>query len=211
MLFQKRFHVGLVDGSITLSFRRWERPQVKAGGRYRCHPIGVLMVDDVRPVTVDEIGDDDAGRAGFESLEELIAYMRSGREAPLLADTTVFRVEFHYAGDEDARPTAFSEELSDHEVETLSKRLQAMDAASPSGPWTWQALDMIVAHPHRRAGDLAEMLGRERLDFKKDVRRLKALGLTVSHEIGYSISVRGAAFMRLAKRPAKRRRKSTKK
>ena len=29
-----------------------------------------------------------------------------------------------------------------------------------------------------RAGDLAESFGRERLDFKRDVRKLKELGLT---------------------------------
>lgn len=39
LLFQKRFHEGLKSGEVTLTFRRWERPHVKPGGRYRCHPI----------------------------------------------------------------------------------------------------------------------------------------------------------------------------
>jgi len=45
LLFQKRFHAGLTSGEVTLTFRRWPRSRVKAGGRYRCHPIGVLEVD----------------------------------------------------------------------------------------------------------------------------------------------------------------------
>jgi len=36
MLFQRRFHRGLLSGEITLSFRRWSAPRVKVGGRYGC-------------------------------------------------------------------------------------------------------------------------------------------------------------------------------
>jgi predicted transcriptional regulator len=70
-----------------------------------------------------------------------------------------------------------------------------MDATSAHGPWTAQTLRLIAEHPKRRAGDLAKMAGRDRLDFKKDVRRLKALGLTISHEVGYEISRRGQAYI----------------
>ncbi len=38
-------------------------------------------------------------------------------------------------------------------------------------------------------------MGRETLPFKIDVRKLKAMGLTVSHAVGYSISPRGAAYL----------------
>ena len=41
-------------------------------------------------------------------------------------------------------------------------------------------LRLIADRPGVRAGDLAEQLGRERLAFKADVRKLKALGLTES-------------------------------
>lgn len=33
MLFQRAFLDGLANGSITLAFRRWRRPTVKAGGK----------------------------------------------------------------------------------------------------------------------------------------------------------------------------------
>jgi hypothetical protein len=32
---------GIADGSVTLAFRRWERPRVRAGGRQRTS-IGVI-------------------------------------------------------------------------------------------------------------------------------------------------------------------------
>ena len=69
LLFKKPFHAGLVAGSVTLTFRRWDKPHVRAGGRYRCHPIGVLEVDDVRVVRVGEIDDRDAKAAGFAAAE----------------------------------------------------------------------------------------------------------------------------------------------
>jgi hypothetical protein len=46
-----------------------------------------------------------------------------------------------------------------------------------------------------RAGDLADDLGRERLDVKLDVRKLKALGLTISLGVGYRLSPRGEAYL----------------
>ena len=49
LLFQKRFHVGLLDGSIRLTFRQWPKPRVKASGRYRVHPLGVVEVSLIAP------------------------------------------------------------------------------------------------------------------------------------------------------------------
>ena len=55
-------------------------------------------------------------------------------------------------------------------------------------------LELIAAHPGVRAPDLAARLGRETLAFKIDVRKLKALGLTESLEVGYRLSPRGQAL-----------------
>ncbi|MFD0855210.1 hypothetical protein ACFQ07_23425, partial [Actinomadura adrarensis] len=58
-----------------------------------------------------------------------------------------------------------------------------------------EVLRLIEDHPGLRALDLAERLGRDKLPFKADVRRLKALGLTESLETGYRLSPRGKALM----------------
>jgi hypothetical protein len=54
---------------------------------------------------------------------------------------------------------------------------------------------MIRDRPGVRAADLAGDFGRETLPFKRDVRRLKELGLTESLEVGYRLSPRGRAFL----------------
>ena len=74
----------------------------------------------------------------------------------------------------------------------LDTRLARYDA---HGPWTRETLELIAARPATRAGDLAAELGRERLPFKADVRKLKALGLTESLEVGYRLSPRGSAYL----------------
>ena len=67
LLFKKRFHAGLVDGGVTRTFRLWDKPHVKVGGRYRVHPIGVVEVEAVSRVALGTITDTDARNGGFES------------------------------------------------------------------------------------------------------------------------------------------------
>lgn len=90
---------------------------------------------------------------------------------------------------------AASANLSADEVAELRKRLDRLDRASASEPWTRATLEIIAARPEVRAGDLAESLGRERAPFKLDVRKLKNLGLTISLTVGDRISPRGRAYL----------------
>ena len=89
------------------------------------------------------------------------------------------------------------------EVAAIVARLERLDRASSYGAWTRQTLDLVDRNPERRAPDLAAKAGRETADFKKDVRKLKELGLTESLAIGYRLSPRGEAVVdRLRRSPA---------
>ena len=57
-------------------------------------------------------------------------------------------------------------------------------------------LRLLARHPHVRAEDLAPLVGLEKARFKADVRKLKTLGLTISHSPGYELSPRGSALLR---------------
>jgi hypothetical protein len=200
LLFQKRFHAGLVDGSIRLTFRRWQKPHVRVGGRYRCHPIGVLEVDQVDRVRVGSITEADAHAAGFSSREELLRFMAEAPGEAVDAGTEVWRVALHYGGDGDRVEIALDDRLSAEDVEALARRLERL------GDWTLPTLRLIGRRPRVAASVLAESVGRERDPFKIDVRKLKRLGLTQSFEVGYELSPRGRAF--LARAPAPRRKTS---
>jgi len=197
LLFQKRFHAGLVDGSIRLTFRRWQKPHVRPGGRYRCHPIGVLEVEQVARVPVRSIGDDEARAAGFSSKDELLRFLAEGPAGRIRPETEVWRVALHHGGDGDRVEIALDDRLTPADVDALARRLERL------GEWPLPTLRLIRRRPRVAASALAKSLGRERDPFKVDVRKLKRLGLTQSFEVGYELSPRGRAL--LAQLPGRRR------
>ncbi len=194
MLFEKRFHEGLRAGSITLTFRAWSRPQAKAGGQYRT-AAGVLRVASVDEVEVASITDGDAGRAGFDGRAELVAYLAKKARREIGPGTRVYRVELGYEGPLGDAYRAQEAELSDDEAAEIGARLERLDRYSRRGPWTTRTLELIERRPRVAARLLAEQEGRETRAFKADVRKLKRLGLTLSHDVGYEISPRGRAYL----------------
>lgn len=188
MLFPQRFHAGLADGTVTLAFRRWRRPSVKAGGRQRTS-VGELAIDAVEPVELDDIGEDDARRAGYADRAELV------RELARRPDGTLYRIELHHAGEDPRIALRARADLDDDAWRQVQARLARLDRASRHGPWTTTVLRLIAERPAVRAGDLAASLGRDKAPFKIDVRKLKEMGLTESLEVGYRLSPRGQAVL----------------
>jgi hypothetical protein len=188
VLFRRRSLDGIRAGEITLAFRRWDRPRAKAGGRQRT-VIGELAIDSVERVPRSVITAADAARAGHSSLKELMAELDARGNAP------IWRIELHWAGEDSRRELRARASLSDAELGELRARLARFDAASRHGPWTRQTLELIAERPETRAEDIAASIGREKLPFKRDVRKLKELGLTESLLIGYRLSPRGQALL----------------
>jgi len=190
VLFPKRVWVGLVDGSVTVAFRYWKRPTVKGGGTLHS-PVGVLAIDAVERISIRAITPAEARAAGYESRARLLADLAKYR-AP---GTTLYRISFHYEGEDPRRTLRENDRLSPSELEHVKSRLARLDRASSHGPWTKAVLDLIRDNPGTLAADLAARQGRERLRFKSDVRKLKALGLTESLRVGYRLSPRGRAVL----------------
>jgi hypothetical protein len=88
----------VADGTITLSYRLWTRPKVKAGGVYRSGDVSI-EVEDIELVPFSSITDDDLARTGEADLESL--RQRAAHAGPIHDDTLVYRVEFHVVTDED--------------------------------------------------------------------------------------------------------------
>jgi hypothetical protein len=194
VLFKRHVIDGLADGTITVAFRRWARPRVRAGSQLRT-AAGVLAVDAVDEVPVAGITEDDARRAGFSSRRALLDDLASQREG------RVFRIALHVAGPDPRVELRGRDALTGDELADVERRLARLDAASRHGAWTLAVLRLIRDRPEVRAGDLAPTRGQETLAFKRDVRKLKELGLTESLEVGYRLSARGRAVLdRLGKR-----------
>lgn len=187
MLLRRPILDSIVAGDVDLVFRRWRRPTVKSGGTLRT-AAGLLQVEKVEPVSIAEISDEDARRAG-SSLEELIDFLNRKD------DGEVYRVALGSVIPDPRVTLREDDNLSDKDVEVLTAKLDRLDRASSRGPWTRLFLHLLDESPHIRAQDLADRLGLEKSVFKNDVHKLKALGLTISHSPGYELSPRGRAFL----------------
>lgn len=188
MLLDRATAEGIADGSITLAFRRWDRPRMRPGGTQRtvAGVVEVVHLELVDPATITE---EDAARAGVDSLAALHRLLdrRPGAH--------VYRLEVRAAGPDPRVALRERTCLSTAERRALDARLDRWDALRADGPWTRQVLRLIAEHPGVRAPDLAASLGRETLPFKRDVRKLKELGLTRSLDVGYELSPRGWAYL----------------
>lgn len=184
MLFPTAVLDGIVAGSIDRSFRRWDRPRVKAGGRQRT-PIGVIGFSSVEVVERDDLTEEDADRSGFGSLGVLLKFL-DGR-----AEGTIYRIGLELVGP-DPRVALRDSVPDDNELDAILERLDRLDNGK-AGAWTFDLLTLIHDRPGVKAVELAASQGREKMPFKLDVRKLKELGLTESLSPGYRLSARGEA------------------
>ncbi len=92
MQFSPELRERVADGSITVSYRLWSRPQVKVGGTYRSGST-TFEVDELELLPFSAITEEDLGPTGEPDLEAL--RRRAAHAGPIHDDTLVYRVEFH--------------------------------------------------------------------------------------------------------------------
>ena len=92
MQFSRDLRDRVADGTITVSYRLWSRPQVKVGGVYRSASAWI-EVDDIDLVPFSSVTDEDLALTGEPDLESL--RQRAAHAGPIYDDTLVYRVEFH--------------------------------------------------------------------------------------------------------------------
>lgn len=98
MQFSPELRDRVADGTITVSYRLWSRPKVRAGGRYRSGAV-TIEVDEIEPLPFSSITEEDLARTGESDLEAL--RRRAAHSGPIHDDTVLYRVEFHVCRDED--------------------------------------------------------------------------------------------------------------
>lgn len=188
MLLPKPIAQRVADGSVDLAFRRWATARVKAGSTF-ISPAGVIEIVSVKRVDPQRISARDATRAGFDDVVKLRARLRGPDDYP------TFRIGLRWQGADPRIALRADDTLSDDDLADLTTRLDRLDSRSTHGPWTREVLGLIGRRPAVVSTELAAELGRPRPDFKLDVRKLKALGLTHSLDVGYELSPRGRAYL----------------
>jgi hypothetical protein len=179
VLFDHRFWPGIADGTVTVAFRRWKRPTVKAGGTLQS-PAGLLAIEEVQPITAEDVNDEEARAAGYAGRAEVLAALRP--------EGQLYLVRFHRLGEDPRVELRRRAELNQAALDDLLRAFERLDWARP-------VLRLIAQNPGVVSTELAPQLGLDRARFKQRVRRLKALGLTESLKVGYRLSPRGIAVL----------------
>jgi hypothetical protein len=185
--FTAEDHARVAAGEITVTWRLWKYPHVKPGKVYAAPFGGAIEVEDVRPVRAADVSDSDAHDVGLPDAESLIELARSHTGREINADTLLYRVQFRYAHQTPEKPRL--------PLDEVSRRLARLDAASKHGSWTLQILRLIEENPGVVARLIAVETAMPLADFKSNVRKLKALGLTISLERGYELSELGQTYL----------------
>lgn len=191
MMLPRKVLDGVVSGELDLAFRRWSRRMHVPGGTQRTS-VGVIRFDEVDVVDPDALTEDDARRAGTE-LDRL-------REVLATKAGDVYRIRLSWAGEDERVALREKARLTPKQRDAVVAALEGMDARAAKGPWTRQHLELIEARPGQLAEEIAASIGRPKLPFKADIRRLKELGLTESLRPGYRLSPRGRAVLRHLRR-----------
>jgi hypothetical protein len=193
MLLKNEVLEKIIEGKISLVFRRWKRPTVKTGGTLKTRK-GVLSIKSVETVKESSITAADAKKAGFKSVVELAASL-SDRPGE------VYKVAVNYAGEDPRVALRKDTKLTQAELEGIRQKLERWDQSKVFGKWTLKYLQMIHDQPNTHAQILADSVGLAKNRFKANVRKLKELGLTESLRPGYKLSPRGEkVYSSLAKK-----------
>jgi hypothetical protein len=187
VLFDARTLRGLTEGRVTATYRRWTTVRPQLGSRFTTRA-GMVEVTSIAPADPNALTEADAAAAGFTSRETLLAWTAKKGTGDL------YRIGIRLAGPDPRVALRAAGTLDEAEIGALTARLDRMDRAADR-PWTRQALELIARNPGVVSTELAAAAGQERAYFKLRVRRLKALGLTESLEVGYRLSPRGSALL----------------
>ena len=142
---------------------------------------GVVGIDSVDVVHESEITDVDAIAAGYISKLELIEHLN-------YRDDPIYRIGVRFIGEDPRIALRENADVGEAEFAEIVAKLGNLDKR---GAWTRSYLEVIESMPATYSGLLANFLGVAKDDFKPQVRKLKALGLTESLEVGYRLSPRG--------------------
>jgi hypothetical protein len=188
VLFSAATLRGLTEGTISCTYRRWTvvRPRPGSTVTTRAGVVEVTTIDRVPDEAA--LTDEDARAAGFPGLAALLRWTDAKGAGDL------YRIGIRLVGPDPRIALRARRELDAAELAQLDAKLERMDRAAGT-PWTVATLAQIRRLPGVVSTELAAEVGQERQFYKIRVRRLKALGLTESLEVGYRLSARGEAYL----------------
>lgn len=188
MLFKINHLKGIYSGKITLAFRKWKKPAVVKGGLQQT-AIGQVKIIDITPIEESSLKNADALAAGYKSVDELRSDLNAIKEG------TIYKIKVRYHGEDPRIKLRSQTNLTNDQFLTLKEKLSKLDRFSAHGDWTITVLKAIQKNPQKVSTFIAEKTGFEKAWLKLNIRKLKNIGLTISHDVGYELSPLGKVFL----------------
>ncbi|WP_439489954.1 ASCH domain-containing protein [Algoriphagus sp.] len=188
MLFKEIHLSGIKSGKITLAFRKWQKSSIKIGSLLHT-AFGLVEIRKIETVNENDITDKDALNAGFADNNQLL------KSFPHNSTGTIFKISLSYHSADPRIKLREQTQLSELQFTELKKKLERLDNQSKQGHWTKKVLLTIKDNPNLHAIGIAKLTGFEKEWLKLNIRKLKNLGLTISHTVGYELSPLGKTFV----------------
>lgn len=188
MLFKKIHLGGIKSGKITLAFRKWKKASVKIGSLLHTS-ISLVEIRKIEAVNENDITDKETVQAGFTDKKQLLKSFTHNSTG------TIFKVSVGYYSADPRIKLREQTELLEQQFEELKKKLERLDNHSKQGHWTEKILLAIKDNPNLHAVGISKLTGFEKEWLKLNIRKLKNLGLTISHNVGYELSPLGILFV----------------
>ena len=83
MLIKLEVLEAIRDGRITVQFRRWTRPSVKAGGTLKTK-VGLLQIGRIDEMDPADVTASDARKAGFKDVADFQKWLGTMKHGPLI-------------------------------------------------------------------------------------------------------------------------------
>ena len=184
MLIKQKQLDGILSGKISLAFRKWKNLSVKKDSLLKTS-IGLVKIADITETELSQITDDDAEQAGYDNAKTLIS------ELEKTVNGVIYKIQLSFHSPDPRIDLRQKSQITDVELEELTEKLINLDKFSKQGKWTTKVLKAIQENPKLPAIELAVKVNKEKEWLKTNVRKLKNLGLTISHEPGYTLSPLG--------------------
>lgn len=188
MLFKLEQLNGIKTGKIAYAYWKWLKLSVNTGSIINT-AVGQIKIGEINIVSEEDINDQDAVESGYTNKQDLLkSFFRK-------SIGSIYKIAVSYHS-EDPRIELRNEiELTDSEFEDLKNKLARFDKFSNHGPWTKTVLLAIQNNPNLHAIGIAKLNGFEKDWLKINIRKIKNLGLTIIHLVGYELSTRGMEFV----------------
>jgi hypothetical protein len=193
LLFPKEEHDRIRDGEITITFRDWDKIRVEAGKEYKSFDLGFVRVEEVAFIDPKKITEDDLAAAGFSDMEEFKTVFRKRNPGFNFGSGKIIRIRFTYLGAE--QRSAARVKPNDRELIRILERLVEIDVLSDLAIKSDAFLEFLDDDVPKNTVAIAGHFNIPREAVRTRMAQLKNEGLVDARREGYTITVRGKAYL----------------